>query len=309
MRVEKSGFTGLNKAMIILLLACITFSPAMQASSSSPSCEVAPGSDWGDQNPEDFLRIFSLESESEIFGNIDRILGIDGRDPDLRPLVRGFSSEWSDGTWGGFPGISISNDSATALEVVLVPGYRYTFCIQFSSETGSSSSDVSGDVYLMTEQNYGVYGNEYSWRGEGFDELEFVPVEWRDMATWVTFRDSHTYESSNYVEFSVAIDSSGSAWSSLGLADSSDQHFFLVLDGWDNSRVGDEAAHGGVMNAEILVDVEERTTLPKFIAYIFIGALPLACVVVPIILHAKYHSTAIDEEGGIREVPLLSEDV
>ena len=298
----------LNKAIIVLLLTSITFSPAMQASSHSPSCEVSPGSDWGGQLPEDFLRIVSLESESEIFGNFDRILGFGEQDSDLQPLVRGFSSEWSDGTWGGFPGVSISNDSATALEVVLVPGYRYTFCIQFSSETGSSSSDVSGDVYLMTSQNYGMYGNEYEWRGEGFDELQFVPVEWRDMATWVTFRDSHTYESSNYVEFSVAIDSSGSAWSSLGLSDSNNQHFFLVLDGWDNSRIGDEAAYGGVMNAEILVDVEERTTLPKFIAYILIGSLPLACIVVPIILHAKYHSTAIDEEGGMREVPLLSED-
>jgi len=279
----------------------------MQASTASTSCEVSPGSDWGEERPEDFLQISSVPG-TEIFGNFERISGFSD-DSDLLPLDRGFSSEWSDGTWSGFPGVSISNDSATALEMTLVPGYRYTFCIQFSSETGSSSSDVRGDVYLLTEQNYGFYVNEYEFRGDEFmQQFDSLPVEWRDMATWVTFRDAHAYESSNYIEFSVAIDSSGSAWSSLGLADSNHQDFFLVLDGWDNSRIGDEAAYGGLINAEILVDVEGRTTLPKFIAYILIGALPLSCIVIPIILHAKYHSTALNEEGGMKEVPLLSED-
>jgi len=294
------------RLVLALFSVSIICAPTMHASSSSPSCKVSPGSDWGTHPPEDFLEISSV-SGSDVIENLERIAD-DSVGSGLEPLVRGFSSEWSDGTWSGFPSVSILNDSATAVRMTLVPGYRYTFCIQFSSDVGSSASDVRGDVYLMTGQNYGFYSNEYEFRGmDDQIDLSFIPVEWRDMATWVTFRDSHAYESSNYVEFSVAIDSSGSAWSSLGLASSNYQDFHLVLDGWDNGKEGDAVAYGGLINVEILVDVEERTTLPKFIAYLLIGALPLSCIIVPIILHAKYHSTAMDKEGEMREVPLLSE--
>ena len=62
------------------------------------------------------------------------------------------------------------------------------------------------------------------------------------------------------------------------------------------------------MNVEIMIDVEERQTLPNYTAYILIGALPLSCVIIPMILHSRYHSAALtSDEGGVREVPFLTD--
>ena len=63
------------------------------------------------------------------------------------------------------------------------------------------------------------------------------------------------------------------------------------------------------MNVEILVDVEERTTLPNFIAYILIAALPLACIIAPMVIHSRYMSRGIsEEEGDLRQVPYLEDE-
>ena len=42
----------------------------------------------------------------------------------------------------------MDNGSATAIELVLMPGKRYTFCIDFSSK---------GDVYLLTPSDIDMY--------------------------------------------------------------------------------------------------------------------------------------------------------
>ena len=62
------------------------------------------------------------------------------------------------------------------------------------------------------------------------------------------------------------------------------------------------------MNVEILVDVEERTTLPNFIAYILIAALPIACIVGPLVIHSRYMSTGLGEEEELRQVPYLENE-
>jgi hypothetical protein len=62
------------------------------------------------------------------------------------------------------------------------------------------------------------------------------------------------------------------------------------------------------MNIEILVDVEERTTLPNFVAYILIAALPIACIIVPLIIHSKYMSTGLGDEEDSHQVPYLESE-
>ena len=289
--------------LIFLLPSSIISAPV---SSQSTSCNVSPSSDWGVENPEDYLEISTVEQGS-FFDIFD--FGMGGTS--LRPLYDGFSTEWSDGTWSDFEGVVVLNDSATALELVLIPGFRYTFCIDFSfsSKNSNLSSDAIGDIYLMTGSNYDIYTVEYDQRGwEDWDSIIEAPVEWRDMATWIPYRDSHAYESVSYKEFSIAIDSSGSAWSSLGMESSNYQGYFLVLDGWDNSRIGDSIASGNTMSVEIIVDMEERQSLPNYTAYILVGALPLSVIIIPLILHFRYHAfsnfSEIDESA---EVPYLSE--
>tara|TARA_B100000085_G_scaffold70139_1_gene62846 strand:- start:1057 stop:1980 length:924 start_codon:yes stop_codon:yes gene_type:complete len=288
---------------IFLFSSTIISSPV---SSQSTSCNVSPSSDWGDENPEDYLEISTVEQGS-FFDFFD--FGMGGTS--LRPLYDGFSTEWSDGTWSDFEGVAVLNDSATALELVLIPGYRYTFCIDFSysSKNSNQSSQAIGDIYLMTGSNYDIYSAEFDQREWGdWESIIEAPVEWRDMATWIPYRDSHAYESVSYKEFSIAIDSSGSAWSSLGMDSNNYQAFFLVLDGWDNSRIGDSLASGNTMNVEIIVDMEERRSLPNYTAYFIVGALPLSVIIIPLILHFRYHaySNFYDSEESI-EVPYLSE--
>jgi hypothetical protein len=135
-----------------------------------------------------------------------------------------------------------------------------------------------------------------------------MPVEWRDMFMWLPFRDVHAYESVSSQVFSVAIDSAGSAWSSVSWFESGDPQYYLVVDSWDNGRGSDRMAAGGSMNVEILVDVEERTTLPNFIAYILIAALPISCIIGPLIIHSRYMSIGLRDEEDQRHVPYLENE-
>lgn len=163
----------------------------------------------------------------------------EGGSEDLRSLDVGFSTE-----------MEIENDSANAISMELVPGYRYTFCITLVADSASPPSmGAIGDVYLMTESNWNRYTSSYADRE--WEDLEEVvntmPVEWRDMFVWLPFRDVHAYESVSSEVFSVAIDSSGSMWSSVDWFESGDAKYYLVVDGWDNSRNTDRGAAGGTM--------------------------------------------------------------
>ena len=62
------------------------------------------------------------------------------------------------------------------------------------------------------------------------------------------------------------------------------------------------------MNVEVLIDVEKRLTLPKFTAYILISILPLSCLIIPMVLHNRYHAFGLDESAEeVISVPLLEQ--
>ncbi len=293
------GFFG-AQILVVALLSTAQFS-STPAGSQSGSCEVSPSSDWNvSEDPSDYLAVGSPGDRFDFF--FDSV-GSDGSSG-LKALDKDLSTEWSDGAWDGFEGIQVENMTATSIMMVLEPGKKYTFCIDFSAK---------GDVYLLTESNYGMYTTDYMCGDGSWDvicdpeQMESIPLEWRDLATWITYRDSHAYESVSYQEFSVAIDSSGTAWSFAGFGSSNEQVFYLVLDGWNNSRPGDQLPSGD-MSVEVLVDVEERQTLPKITAYMIVGALPLSCIIIPLIMHWKYHSSALGEgTGEMIEVPYLKD--
>ena len=298
MRIETAGGFAINLLMAGILCSVILI-PA-PASSQSVACDVPPSSDWNEEeDPGEYLAI-EVPGSIEVFGPTLAV-----EDSQLKPLDKDISTEWSDGAWDSFPGVYVENESATVISLVLEPGYRYTFCIDFSTK---------GDVYLLTGPNLDMYEVDFYCDEEGWelicdpDGLDSVPVEYRDLFTWVPFRDAHAYESVSYQEFSVAIDSSGSAWSFAGFGGSDEQVMHLVMDGWDNSRDGDHPASGN-MSVEVLIDVEERFMLPKTTAYVLIGALPLSCIIIPLIIHWKYHSSALGTKDGeeLIEVPFLKD--
>lgn len=265
--------------------------------SAASSCEVPNNNSW------DIMESINIHTVEDggipLFGNF-----FDYSEKSAATLVTPLTKDFS-------YDVNIGNDSATAISMQLVKGYKYNFCITFSPSLDENTTIANGDIYLMTESNWETYTSEYSsrsyWNGE--EGLAEIPVEWRDMMTWLPFRDVHAYEGKNYDEFSVGIDASGSSWSSLIGGKDSPITYYLVLDGWDNSRGTDTGAIGNSMNAEIRVDVEERIAIPNFTAYLVIGALPLSCIVVPMILHMAYKNAANEDnkKESYQQIPLLEE--
>ena len=278
--------------LCLLLPVVVVFATVIVApiASAEATCDVPAG------NSPEISQYFEEHSIEDDFWGWDEW----NQQSTLKPLDRDFSTD-----------MTVYNDSANAIEMELVPGYQYTFCLYLSSDSQSAPTmGAIGDVYLLDEVNWDRYVSSYDTRE--WEDLEGIvdelPVEWKDMAMWLPFRDVHAYESVSSQVFSVAIDSVGSAWSSVGWFDSDNPQYYLVVDGWDNGRGSDRNAAGGSMNVEILVDVEERTTLPNFVAYILIAALPIACIIVPLIIHSRYMSAGLGDDEDLRQVPYLESE-
>ena len=200
--------------------------------------------------------------------------------------------------------LSIYNDSARAISMILTTGKSYTFCFTYIGDPESPPSNgAKADVYLMTEGNWDFYVANYELRFENWlDEVDFLPVEYRDVATWMPFRDVHSYEKVTEDYFSVSIDTVSSSWLSDGATE-----YFLVFDNWDNNRKTDQTASGGDLNVELLVDVEDRLILPKFTAYMLVAILPLSCLIVPLIINKKYNSYGLEKSNSDTKeiIPIL----
>tara|TARA_B100001142_G_scaffold84644_2_gene85884 strand:+ start:53400 stop:54281 length:882 start_codon:yes stop_codon:yes gene_type:complete len=206
-----------------------------------------------------------------------------------------------------FVDFTVDNDSATSVSMKLVPGYMYTFCISITSNQDDPPVNPSSDIYLMTEPNWDRYVIDYELResDDFFEAFDQLPVEWRDMDDWLPFRDVHAYEDTTYVEFSVAIDSPGSGFFGGG-----NIAYYLVIDGWDNRRHTNADASGGDIDVEVLIDVEERLNIPKFTATLLVGSLPLACIILPMIIHMRYMANGKEniEAEERRELPYLDNE-
>jgi len=208
--------------------------------------------------------------------------------------------------------IDLARNYAQALRLELVTGYSYTFCVEFNSDPDNPpTDDPKGDVYLFDSANWGRYQDEYVMASEGWETpeevIDMIPVEWRDMVVFLPFRDAHAYEEKRSTSFSTALDNDNKAFISW-FGDNSDAEYFLALDNWNNSRPNDASAVDGDMIVQVWIEVEDRITLPKFTAYIIVGLLPLSCVIIPILIHSRYHSNGTGESQEKQElVPLLEQ--
>jgi len=285
-RLAAGAFSiGLLAPMLAILLATAT--PVMAASND---CTVAPG--------------LGLNS------NYGEVIGVD-------------EGNWWDFGWGSssdddllslrsdlYVEVELRENHAQALRMELVPGYSYTFCIEFHTDPNNPPTDEpSGDVYLLSGSNWDAYQRNYDEQGWGMtaEDIEWIPVEWRDMAIFISFRDSHAYEGKRSTTFSTALDSDNRGFVSW-FDDGGDAEYFLVVDNWNNTRQNDALSVDGDMIVQIWVDVEDRLTLPKFTAYLIVGLLPMSCVIVPIILHTRYHAAGLEKTSEQPEmVPLLEQ--
>ena len=264
-----------------LLIAALVLTPAVSAQSTG-SCNVPAVND-----PSNGYRISVEPVEDSWWDNVE--------DPSL------------DLDTDLFTDFTVDNDTATAIGMRLVPGHMYTFCISIASNQDDPPLNPNSDIYLMTEPNWDRYKMYYGMRDDPyfFEAFDQLPVEWRDMDDWLPFRDVHAYEGVTYQEFSVAIDSSGAGFFGGG-----DVLYYLVIDGWNNRRHTNTDAPGGDVDVEILIDVEDRLNIPKFTATLLVGSLPLACIIVPLIIHSRYMSNGKEGDNveGSREVPYLDDE-
>ncbi len=208
--------------------------------------------------------------------------------------------------------IELDEDYAQALRMELVPGYSYTFCVEFHAdpEDPPTNSPI-GDVYLLSESNWNSYQREYEAQKNGWgmteEDFNWMPVEWRDMIIFIPFRDTHAYENKRSTTFSTALDNDNRGFVSW-FSEPGDAQYYLVLDNWNNTRQNDALPVDGDMIVQVWVDVEERLTLPKFTAYIIVGLLPISCIIVPLILHSRYHASGLEEQPDEPQiVPLLEQ--
>ena len=208
--------------------------------------------------------------------------------------------------------IDLQRNYAQAVRLELVTGYSYTFCVEFNSAPDNPpTEDPKGDVYLFDSANWRRYQDEYEMTSEGWETpeevIDMIPVEWRDMVVFLPFRDAHAYEEKRSTSFSTALDNDNKAFISW-FGENSDAEYFLALDNWNNSRPNDASVVDGDMIVQVWVEVEDRLTLPKFTAYIIVGLLPLSCVIVPILMHSRYHASGTEESQEKQElVPLLEQ--
>ena len=265
---------------MVLITLVVTISPVVSAESA---CDVPANNSWDIDQRTNLHQVGVWDNWLEDSTNLEW------------PVDRDFSTD-----------MTVQNDSAAAISMILTTGKSYTFCFSFNGDPESPPiNGAKGDVYLMTDGNWDFYQTNYDLRTEDWlDVIGFLPVEYRDTATWMPFRDVHSYEKVSEEHFSVAIDSMSSSWFS-----ESQTEYYLVFDNWDNNRNTDQSAAGGLLNIELLVDVEDRLVLPKFTAYILVAILPLLCLIVPIIINSKYNSYGLDNSDveDKETIPLLQE--
>ena len=265
-----------------LITVVISITPIVQADSV---CEVPASNSW---NVDEKINYHYLNPTSDWFEEID------DNQPILAPISQDFSME-----------LSVNNDSAAAISMALSPGKSYTFCYTYSGDTDSPPSNgAKADVYLISEGNWAYYNWNYEDRtGDFWDDFELLPVEYRDLTTWMPFRDVHSYEKSKSGYFSIAVDTqTSSSW----FGSNQLIEYYLIFDNWDNNRNTDQSAAGGLLNIELLVDVEDRLILPKFTAYILVAVLPLSCLIIPLIINSKYHSYGLEKEQNEEmKIPIL----
>jgi hypothetical protein len=289
---KKSVALFLNTCLMTPIFAVVIAVLVAPAASADSSCQVPASNDWDIYTSVDTHRVgqeswFNWEASD------------DSNSQNNVALFRDLSIE-----------MELKNDSGQALSMRLTTGYSYTFCITFSPDLSNPPSKGSeGDVYLLSSGNWDRYNAYYEQRNEGwsdFLDLNIIPVEWRDVVMWLPFRDVHAYEDRQTVEFSVAIDTEGSVWNTDWF--DSNPLYYLVFDNWDNTRHTDAGTAGGDMNVEVLIDVEDRLTLPKFTAYILISILPLSFLIIPMVLHNRYHAFGLNESASeVNSVPLLDQ--
>ena len=208
---------------------------------------------------------------------------------ELCPLRNSFSTSFE-----------LYNDSAVGVRINMVTGWKYSFSVDLQPLNGSEERPVA-DVYLLQEnefrpENFWDFGMYYTWDytsrhsgDEWRDDFATSSPNAQNMFLWGAFRDVHSYEKLNNVDFSVALDhpEESSCWifdDCVGTPET----MLLVIDTWDNIRVYDAGPQGANYSVDLTVEVEERVSLPNWTVKCFCCGGLISILAAPFIIHRQY---------------------
>ena len=208
---------------------------------------------------------------------------------ELCPLRNSFSTSFE-----------LYNDSAVGVRINMVTGWKYSFSVDLQPLNDSEERPVA-DVYLLQEnefrpENFWDFGMYYTWDytsrhsgDEWRDDFATSSPNAQNMFLWGAFRDVHSYEKLNNVDFSVALDhpEESSCWifdDCVGTPET----MLLVIDTWDNIRVYDAGPQGANYSVDLTVEVEERVSLPNWTVKCFCCGGLIGILAAPFIIHRQY---------------------
>ena len=203
----------------------------------------------------------------------------------------------------------LNNDSAVGLRMNLTTGWKYTICIDLQPLNDSDEKPIA-DVYLLKETEYDKYAFDFDSRHNDWDgmrdEIAHSAPWLQNLILWHPFRDVHSYEKIDDVEFAVALDHeerSYSIWDDYPTP----RTMFLVIESWNNIRDYDASPQGSNYSVDVTVLVEERFSLPNWtVSMVCCGGL-LGILAAPFIVHSRYMKAGLDtvEVGGGDLMPHL----
>ncbi|MEE2758561.1 MAG: hypothetical protein VYA86_01110 [Candidatus Thermoplasmatota archaeon] len=231
------------------------------------------------------------EDEDDGFRDDRRTLETEGLEwNDLCPLRNSFSTSFE-----------LYNDSAVGIRMNMVTGWKYTFSVDIQPLNDSDERPLA-DVYLLQENEFTTrdfwdIGMYYTWDywtrhsdSQLRDDIATSSPNAQNMFLWGSFRDAHSYEKLDKVDFSVALDhpEQESCWVFDSCQNAEPETMFLLIDSWDNIRLYDASPQGVNYSVDVSVEVEERMSLPNWTVKCFCCSGLISILAAPFIIHRQY---------------------
>jgi len=205
----------------------------------------------------------------------------------------------------------LNNDSAVGLRLHLTTGWKYAISVNLQPLTESDQNPPLADVYLLQEDDFSKYQFDFDSRHNEWDgmrdEIAHSSPWLQNLILWKAFRDVHSYEKLDEVDFAVALDHEERSYS-IWEDDSEVKPMFLLVESWDNIRDYDAKLQNSNFSVDVTIQVEERFSLPNWtVSMVCCGGL-LSILAAPFLVHHRYMKAGLEEAveaGGGDMMPHL----
>ena len=288
--------------LLLPLLTMISYETGIQiapdaSAQQAPTCKVGMAIDeWSIEQFNMSGNGFFEEEDQWFVG--DEPSGPDYSVQDLCPLRTSFSTSFV-----------LYNDSAIGLRMHLTTGWKYTISVDLQPLTETDQEPIA-DVYLLQEDDFERYQWDFDSRHNDWggmrEDIAHSPPWLQNLILWHPFRDVHSYEKLNQVDFAVALDHeerSFSIWDNSAEVDP----MFLMIESWNNIRDYDAKSQSSNFSVDLTIQVEERFSLPNWtVSMVCCGGL-ISILAAPFLVHHRYMKAGLEvvESGGGDMMPHL----